>query len=72
MTQDKVYDFLKRFFLEVAVPPGATALVGVPCAETSALWESGRVVAEDYRHQRRAYVQVASGRYSFNCTLGAW
>ena len=61
-----------RFFLEVAVPPGATALVGVPCAETSALWESGRVVAEDYRHQRRAYVQVASGRYSFNCTLGAW
>ena len=56
------------FFLELVVPPGATALVGVPAAQPASLWEGGRPLSELYWRPHRAYVQVPSGAYIFNST----
>ena len=55
-----------RFLLEVIVPPGATALVGVPTTSAAdgagegAPWRAGR-----------SFVRVGSGQFFFNSTLPA-
>jgi len=57
------------FYLEVVVPPGASALVGVPSASArDAVLEGGRPVAGAWRGGR-AYVQVGSGQFFYESTL---
>jgi alpha-L-rhamnosidase len=59
------------FYLEVVVPPGAAALVGVPSASAGdAVFESGRAVAGAWRAGRR-FVEIGSGQFFFNSSLPA-
>ena len=61
-----------RFFLEVVVPPGATALVGVPSASASdAVFEGARPLRGAQWRAGRSFVRVGSGQFFFNSTLPA-
>jgi hypothetical protein len=58
------------FFLELVVPPGASALVGVPSASAGdAVCEGGRRVAGGQWRGGRRFVTVGSGQFAFNSTL---
>jgi len=56
------------FFLEIVVPPGATALVGVPSISASAANGAGE--GAQWR-EGRSFVRVGSGQFFFNSTLPA-
>jgi alpha-L-rhamnosidase len=57
------------FFLEVVVPPGAEALVGIPSASAGdAVFEGAREAGGEWRDGRR-FVPVGSGQFFFNSTL---
>ena len=61
-----------RFFLELVVPPGATALVGVPSASAAdAVFESARPLRGAQWRAGRSFVRVGSGQFFFNSTLPA-
>ena len=57
------------FLLEVVVPPGATALIGVPSASASAADDA--VSAGARWRAGRSFVRVGSGQFFFNSTLPA-
>ena len=61
-----------RFFLEVIVPPGATALVGVPSASAGdAVFEGALPLIGAQWRAGRSFVRVGSGHFCFNSTLPA-
>lgn len=69
-----------RFFLEVVVPPGASALVGIPCDSTSEYAvglfagpsrRASPVGSDSWFGGGRRYVSVSSGQFFFNSTLPA-
>jgi alpha-L-rhamnosidase len=60
------------FFLEAVVPPGAAASVGLPCdAAAGPVFEGGAPAAGGRWKWRagRAFADVGSGHWAFNCTL---
>ena len=60
------------FFLEVVLPPGAAATVGVPCAGSADSFEGGELVHIDSLvTSGRCFVDVGSGQHFFNSTLPA-
>ena len=60
------------FFLEVVLPPGAAAMVGVPCAGSVDSFEDGELVHVDSETTSgRCFVDVGSGQHFFNSTLPA-
>jgi hypothetical protein len=58
------------FFLEVVVPPGASALVGVPSRNETTVFEgvSGPLGGARWS-ANRTYMELCSGQWFFNSTL---
>ena len=60
---------MPAFYLELIVPPGASALVGVPSASArDAVREGGRALEGAWR-AGRSFTQVGSGQFFFESTL---
>lgn len=58
-----------NFFLEIVVPPGGTALVGIPSESNDYAWGGVRPLSGARWISGRSFVRVSSGQYFFNSTL---
>ena len=59
-----------QFFLQVIIPPGASALVGIPSASSVVVNDSLTGPLEDAQWRAgRSYVRLGSGQFFFNSTL---